>query len=87
MTCVDITYRSETFGSLSDAAIFAQNLWAYLPSQCLHLISKYTPGMTLKHAQYTEKIALDVAKKLVETKTQELLQGEGNRDIMSLLGM
>lgn len=43
--------------------------------------------MTLKHAQYTEKIALDVAKKLVETKTQELLQGEGNRDIMSLLGM
>ncbi|KAF7439981.1 hypothetical protein PC9H_000318 [Pleurotus ostreatus] len=76
---------SETFGSLPDAAIFTQNLWAYLPSQCLRLISKYTPGMTLKHAQYTEKISLDVAKKLVETKTQELLQGEGNRDIMSLL--
>lgn len=63
-----------------------QNLWAYLPSQCLHFISYYSPGFTLKHARSTEKIATDVARKLVQTKTEELRHGTENRDIMSLLG-
>lgn len=79
-------YRSETFGALPDAAIFTQNLWAYIPSEWLHIISSYTPGMDFTLARHTEKIATGVAKELVEIKTRELLQGERNRDIMSLLG-
>ncbi|KAG9226824.1 hypothetical protein CCMSSC00406_0003503 [Pleurotus cornucopiae] len=76
---------SETFGALPDAAIFTQNLWAYIPSEWLHIISSYTPGMDFTLARHTEKIATDVAKELVEIKTRELLQGGVNRDVMSLL--
>ncbi|KAF4603148.1 hypothetical protein EYR38_003553 [Pleurotus pulmonarius] len=76
---------SETFGALPDAAIFTQNLWAYMPSKWLHILSSCTPGMDFTLARRTEQVATDVAKRLVETKTRELLQGERNRDIMSLL--
>ncbi|KAF7439992.1 hypothetical protein PC9H_000329 [Pleurotus ostreatus] len=80
-----LSVAAKTFGSLTDSAIFMQNLWAYLPPQCLHFISYYSPGFTLKHARSTEKIATDVARKLVQTKTEELRHGTENRDIMSLL--
>ncbi|KAL4269205.1 Cytochrome P450 superfamily protein [Pleurotus pulmonarius] len=76
---------AKTFGSLTDSAIFVQNLWAYLPAKCLRIVSNYSPGLTLKHARSTERIATDVAKKLIQTKTEELRHGAGNRDIMSLL--
>ncbi len=40
----------------------------------------------LDHARETERVGNYVAKSLVESKTEELLQGRGSRDIMSLLG-
>lgn len=39
------------------------------------------------HARHTAKLANAVAKELVETKAEALLQGKGNRDILSLLGI
>ncbi|KAG9226814.1 hypothetical protein CCMSSC00406_0003513 [Pleurotus cornucopiae] len=81
------TLLAKTYGSPSNAAIFMQNLWAYFPPRWLPIISKYTPGMTLKHAKYTEEVTTDVASKLIQTRMERLSHGEVNHDIMSLLGL
>ncbi len=80
-------YRAKIYGSPSNTAIFMQNLWAYFPPLWLPIISDFTPGMTLDHAKYTEKVATDVASELVQTRMEVLSRGEGNNDVMSLLGL
>ncbi|KAF4607972.1 hypothetical protein EYR40_000308 [Pleurotus pulmonarius] len=79
------TLLAKIYGSPSNIAIFMQNLWAYVPPLWLPTLSKFTPGMSLDHAKYTEKVATDVASKLIQTRMEELSHGEGNNDVVSLL--
>lgn len=44
------------------------------------------PSHKLDHARTTARLATGVAKNLIDSKSEALLQGKGNRDIMSLLG-
>lgn len=49
-------------------------------------MSKYSRARNLVHARYTAKLANAVTRQLVESKAEALLQGKGNKDILSLLG-
>jgi hypothetical protein len=57
-----------------------------LPVWVLRLMSKYSRRISLVHARHTAKLANAVARTLVESKADALLQGKGNKDILSLLG-
>jgi hypothetical protein len=50
-------------------------------------MSKYSRARNLVHARYTAKLANAVTRQLVEEKSAALLQGKGNKDILSLLGI
>lgn len=73
---------SDTLGSPPKSAILMQTL---LPVWILQLISKYSWRKRLVHARHTAKLANAVARALVDSKADALLQGKGNKDILSLL--
>jgi hypothetical protein len=78
--------RLNTFGKLTDGQIFSQNILGYIPLRIRELLTDYMPSHKLHHARTTAKLATGVAKNLVDAKAEALLNGKGNRDIMSLLG-
>lgn len=59
---------------------------SYIPLRIHELWTDYMPSHKLEHARTTARLATGVAKNLVDSKSEALLQGKGNRDIMSLLG-
>ncbi|KAJ2931308.1 hypothetical protein H1R20_g5845, partial [Candolleomyces eurysporus] len=73
---------SDTLGSPPTSAIFMQT---FMPLWYLQLMSHFSRRRSLVHARHTAKLANAVAKELVETKAEALLQGKGNKDILSLL--
>lgn len=75
--------RSDTLGSPPRSALFIQTIF---PVWLLQLRSKFSRARNLVHARHTEKLANTVTRQLVESKAAALLQGKGNKDILSLLG-
>ena len=75
--------RSDTLGSPPRSAIFIQTIF---PVWLLQLRSKFSRARNLVHARHTAKLANIVTRQLVESKAAALLQGKGNKDILSLLG-
>lgn len=75
--------RSDTLGSPPKSAIFMQTI---LPVWALQLMSKYSQRRNLVHARHTANLANLVTQQLVDSKADALLQGKGNKDILSLLG-
>ncbi|KAF8638059.1 hypothetical protein AX16_010691 [Volvariella volvacea WC 439] len=73
---------SDTLGSPTKSGIFMQTV---LPVWALQLMSKYSNRRNLVHARHTEKLANEVTRELVRSKSEALLQGKGNKDILSLL--
>lgn len=61
-------------------------MFQFIPSSILEFFANHAPVQKLEHARHTARVATDVARELVSSKSEALLQGEGNRDIMSLLG-
>jgi len=60
---------------------------AYIPTCIREFLGDHVPSHKLLHARTTAKLATGVAKSLVNSRVNALLQGKGNRDIMSLLGV
>ncbi|KIM45089.1 hypothetical protein M413DRAFT_441752 [Hebeloma cylindrosporum] len=73
---------SDTLGSPPRSAIFIQTIF---PVWLLQLRSKFSRARNLVHARHTAKLANTVTRQLVESKAAALLQGKGNKDILSLL--
>ncbi|KAH0589212.1 hypothetical protein H2248_004975 [Termitomyces sp. 'cryptogamus'] len=73
---------SDTLGSPPKSSIFMQTI---LPVWVLQLMSKVSRRRSLVHARHTAKLANEVARALVKSKTGALLQGRNNKDILSLL--
>ncbi|KAF8629180.1 hypothetical protein AX17_005765 [Amanita inopinata Kibby_2008] len=73
---------SDTLGCPPDSAIFMQTA---LPIWILQFMSKYSGRRNLVHARRTAEIANGVTRGLVKSKAEALLQGKGNKDILSLL--
>jgi len=65
--------------------ILAQSLIGYLPQSIREYIIDHAPGSRMAHARTTTALATKVAKDLVESKSQALLEGKGRNDIMTLL--
>lgn len=80
------TDRLGTFGSRSRATLFVQDVSRFLPESIFGYLIDHAPNEKLQHARDTALLATQVAKELVDSKTKELLDGTGNRDVMSLLG-
>ncbi|TFK25554.1 cytochrome P450 [Coprinopsis marcescibilis] len=73
---------SDTLGSPPTSALFIQTV---MPLWYLRLMSMFSRKRSLVHARHTAKLANAVAKELVRSKSEALLQGKGNKDILSLL--
>ena len=58
-----------------------------MPLWYLQLMSRFSRKRSLVHARHTARLANEVAKDLVQSKAEALLQGKGNKDILSLLGI
>ena len=80
--CVSATI----FSAPSNAKIFVQNIAHYVPMSLQQLLYDHLPGKGLDKARFNRDAAQKVAKELLETKTEALLMGKGNRDVMSILG-
>jgi len=86
-TTIYFLFRADTFGSPSKTAIFLHSISQYIPRHILELLGDHAPSSNLNHARSTGRLATHFAKSLVASKTEALLRGEGERDIMSLLGL
>lgn len=73
-------------GTITAGELFFQNMLAYVPETIREALVDYMPSSKLNHARATTNLANGVARSLVDLKADALLQGKGNRDIMSLLG-
>ncbi|KAF9047357.1 cytochrome P450 [Panaeolus papilionaceus] len=73
---------SDTLGSPPKSAILMQTL---LPVWALNLMSKYSQARNLVHARHTAKLANAMTKEFLDSKAEALLQGKGNKDVLSLL--
>lgn len=74
------------FGTPTCGEIFSQSMLAYIPTRIREFLGDHVPSHKLLCARTIAKLATSVAKSLVNSRADALLQGKGNRDIMSLLG-
>ncbi|KAJ6623728.1 cytochrome P450 [Mycena sp. CBHHK59/15] len=74
-----------TFVAPTKASIFLLGLFEFLPSGLSRLFLQYAPSPALKYGRDVARLATNVAKELVDAKSEALLAGKGKRDIMSLL--
>ena len=63
-----------------------QNVAHYVPMRLQEFLYDHLPGKGLEKARFNRRVAHKVANQLLDMKTEELLVGKGNRDIMSILG-
>jgi len=90
MTCTNfvIGYRADTFGSPSDGQIFFQAISKYIPPWILgYYLTDISKNPRLMRLREVSSVATSVAKQMVQEKAEMLLQGEGSRDVFSLLGV
>jgi len=73
---------SDTLGQPSRQAIFMQTV---MPVWYLQLVSKYSRSRRMVHARHTARLANEVAQALIDMKSDALLHGRENKDILSLL--
>ncbi|OJA21638.1 hypothetical protein AZE42_12192 [Rhizopogon vesiculosus] len=77
---------TDVFASLSDGQIFFQGVSKYIPLRILRYLGETGNGPRLLRMREAGSVISTVARQMVEDKSEMLLQGEGSRDILSLLG-
>ncbi|KAJ6595685.1 cytochrome P450 [Mycena vulgaris] len=73
------------FTAPSKAGIFMLGLVEFLPPSLIQLFMDYAPFRSLKNSRRVTRIAVGIARDLVDEKAEALIAGKGKRDIMSLL--
>ncbi|KAJ7108499.1 cytochrome P450 [Mycena epipterygia] len=76
---------TQMFSVPSKTGIFIFALLEFLPVTFIHLLLRYAPVSGLQNCRRVTKVAVGIAKELVDRKAEALLAGKGKRDIMSLL--
>ncbi|KAJ6510946.1 cytochrome P450 [Mycena sanguinolenta] len=69
----------------SKTRIFIMGLLEFLPASWVRFIVDYAPFQTLRNGRRAARLATQIAKELVDEKTEALLAGKSKHDIMSLL--
>ncbi|KAF9222413.1 cytochrome P450 [Gyrodon lividus] len=75
----------DIFGYPSARQIFFQGVSKYIPAKVLEWMSNYGSNPGFQRMRAMNKVATDVAKEMVQEKAESLLEGEGNKDVFSLL--
>ncbi|KAL1945428.1 hypothetical protein VTO73DRAFT_2279 [Trametes versicolor] len=73
------------FSAPSNAKIFMQNIAHYVPMRIQEFLYDRLPGKGLDKARFNRVAAHKVANQLLDMKTEALMMGKGNRDVMSIL--
>ncbi|KAJ3874521.1 cytochrome P450 [Lentinula edodes] len=73
------------FGSPSTGALVTLELFRFLPTPITEFINDHNPSPRLTSIHKVTKVANAVARELVLTKSNALLENKGKNDIMSLL--
>ncbi|KAI0365076.1 cytochrome P450 [Pilatotrama ljubarskyi] len=73
------------FSAPSNKKIFMQNIAHYVPMRIQEFLYDHLPGKGLDKARFNRTAAHKVANQLLEMKTEALMMGKGNRDVMSIL--
>jgi hypothetical protein len=68
------------------AMIFVTGLLEFLPTRVVRFLIDHGRTPELQNGRRARIMALEMAKKLVDEKSEALLAGKGKRDVMSLLG-
>ncbi|KAJ7741443.1 cytochrome P450 [Mycena maculata] len=76
---------SPTMSIPSKTGIFIFGLLELLPMGPMRFLMRHAPVPALQNSRRVTRIAVGVAKELVDEKAQALMAGKGKRDIMSLL--
>jgi cytochrome P450 len=85
LTKVYSGFAVSAFGRLSSLEIFRQAVTAWLPKPLLVLWSDKSPDRRSERLRHAQGVATQVAKRLLDSKTDAFLAGKGNRDVLSLL--
>lgn len=67
--------------------IFIQAASKHIPTRMYQWIVENGPGPRIARARDVKTVVTGFAKELVQEKSDALLQGRGNKDIFSLLGV
>ncbi|KIM40378.1 hypothetical protein M413DRAFT_446565 [Hebeloma cylindrosporum] len=73
------------FGSPTEGDLLQQFFMPYLPKFLLSYVRSSVPSQRLQYFRNAKKVAVRVAKGLIDSKTEALNLGKGSRDVMSLL--
>ncbi|KAJ8585426.1 cytochrome P450 [Rhizopogon salebrosus TDB-379] len=76
---------ADAFGSPSDEEVFVLGFLKYIPIRILDFIVNTAKNPRLARLRETGRIVGSVAKQMVKDKAEMLMQGEGSRDVFSLL--
>jgi hypothetical protein len=85
--CNNISPSLDLFGTPSSRAVLFQTIAMYLPSRIRSYIATNGKSPRIVRAKAHQKLALDTARELVQMKSEELLAGDSQKDVMSLIGM
>ena len=80
----DIVYS--TFGAPSRGQLLFMNLSRYIPARVIRYIFETGSDPGLQKARENRDHAHRVARELIQQKKQEMLVGQSEKDILSLLG-
>lgn len=80
----DIVYS--TFGAPSHGQLLFMNLCRYLPARFIRYMLETGSDPALQKARGNRELAHRVARELVQQKRQEMVVGQSEKDILSLLG-
>ncbi|KAG7448514.1 cytochrome P450 [Guyanagaster necrorhizus] len=78
-----VKVAGETFGRPSKKAIFIQNILQYAPTPLI--VYLFGHASAFEQARETTRLAQQVSRDLIDTKSEAFMQGAGGRDVMSLL--
>jgi len=75
----------ELFGLPSKASLVFLRIGQYMPDGLLTFLLQHGKSPRLQRARLTNTLSRNVAKDLVQQKSQAILEGESNKDVMSLI--
>ncbi|KAH8827827.1 cytochrome P450 [Flagelloscypha sp. PMI_526] len=76
---------TRTFALPSSISLFVQDMWQYIPRPILEFYNNHNPAFRACYARNVARQVNGIARSLVESKYEDLLLGNGRRDVMSLL--
>ena len=80
----DIVYA--TFGAPSRGQLLSMNLCRYIPARVIRYMLETGSDPGLQKARENRDLAHRVARELIQQKRRDMLVGQSEKDVLSLLG-